>query len=414
MKINQLLWILWIIPGLLFGGCSAPNGITRLYEDQTYHMQALRIMSEGHAGGSEIGEVLTIIKQVPEGDDETWYLAWSNMAKRVEERAESLKNPVSRGNAFLRACNYNRAAEFFLHPEDKRRLPAFHKSRDTFIYGLKALQVEHQIIKIPYGSHTLKAIYYPGNVGSDKKPLIIINGGYDSTLEELYFFIVKAALDRGFSCLTYEGPGQGSVLREQGLRFTHEWEKPTGAVIDEFLKRYSRPEQIILIGISLGGYLAPRAAANDKRIDGVVVYNVGYDFQEAALKQAPGFIRYLYEKGYTDTVNELVKMKMKTTPGLRWGVRNGQWAMGTKNPTDLIKIFGQYNLEAEKITCDVLITAGKKDHFIPVEQVDEFKQGLKNARSVTVRIFTEEEGGQEHCQIGALSLFHEELIEKRF
>jgi len=110
---------------------------------------------------------------------------------------------------------------------------------------------------------------------------------------------------------------------------------------------------------------------------------------------------------------------MKNTPGLRWGVRNGQWAMGAKNPTDLIKIFGQYNLEdeAEKITCDVLITAGEKDHFIPVEQVDEFKKRLKNARSVTVRIFTEEEGGQEHCQIGALSLFHEELfewIEKRF
>ena len=110
---------------------------------------------------------------------------------------------------------------------------------------------------------------------------------------------------------------------------------------------------------------------------------------------------------------------MKNTPGLRWGVRNGQWAMGAKKPTDLIKIFGQYNLEdeAEKITFDVLITAGEKDHFIPVEQADEFKKRLKNARSVTVRIFTEEEGGHEHCQIGALSLFHEELfewIEKRF
>jgi dipeptidyl aminopeptidase/acylaminoacyl peptidase len=65
----------------------------------------------------------------------------------------------------------------------------------------------------------------------------------------------------------------------------------------------------------------------------------------------------------------------------------------------------------------LLITAGEKDHFVPVGQVDEFKQGLKNARSITVRIFTEEEGGHEQCQIGALSLFHEELfewIEKRF
>ena len=29
----------------------------------------------------------------------------------------------------------------------------------------------------------------------------------------------------------FEGPGQGGVMRLQGMHFTHEWEKPVKAVI---------------------------------------------------------------------------------------------------------------------------------------------------------------------------------------
>jgi alpha-beta hydrolase superfamily lysophospholipase len=34
---------------------------------------------------------------------------------------------------------------------------------------------------------------------------------------------------------------------------------------------------VLLIGMSMGGYLAPRAAAFDQRIDGVIAYNVFFD-----------------------------------------------------------------------------------------------------------------------------------------
>ncbi len=116
-------------------------------------------------------------------------------------------------------------------------------------------------------------------------------------MEELYFNVVAPSLERGYSCLTYEWPGQGSILREQGLQFISEWEKPNGAVLDEFLRTRPKPRKIVFVGVSLGGYLAPRAAAFDKRIDGVVAFGVMYNFQEAALKQTPGFVKYLYGKG---------------------------------------------------------------------------------------------------------------------
>ncbi len=65
---------------------------------------------------------------------------------------------------------------------------------------------------------------------------------------------------RGYSVLTFDGPGQGAPLREQGLRFTHEWEKPTSAVLDTYLATHARPEKIVLIRLSMGGYLAPRSS----------------------------------------------------------------------------------------------------------------------------------------------------------
>lgn len=389
------------------------TGAVRFYDDQPYHFNVLRAFTDITFGGGDAGEIFSAIRSIPEGDDERWFLEWEKLASRIEREARAYKNPASRGNGLLRAHAYYRTGEFFLHPSDPRRPVSFKKNQKAFYDALDALNIPYKRINIPYGKYTLKAVYYRGGAGSEKKPLIVMCGGYDSTLEELYFMLAAGALQRGYSCLTYEGPGQGSIIREQGLRFTHEWEKPTKAVLDEFQKRYPGKRKIVLIGASLGGYLAPRAAAFDKRIDGVVAYDVCFDFQEAALKQVPGFMRWLYRHGFTGTVSALIGFKMRTTPGVRWGVQNAQWTMGAKDAADLLQVFSRYNLKdvSSKIRADVLILAGEKDHFFPVSQVERFKKALTNAKSVTARVFTEEEGGHEHCQLGAMHLFHATLFE---
>jgi alpha-beta hydrolase superfamily lysophospholipase len=100
--------------------------------------------------------------------------------------------------------------------------------------------------------------------------------------------LVKNAHEHGYGVLTYDGPGQGSVLRRQGLTFTH-WEKPTGAVLDAFLADHARPEKIVPVGMSMGGYLAPRAAAFDERFDGVVAYDCSstWERQHDATRRRP-------------------------------------------------------------------------------------------------------------------------------
>ena len=55
-------------------------------------------------------------------------------------------------------------------------------------------------------------------------------------------------------------------------------------VLNEFLRGHSKPSKIVLFGMSMGGNLAPRAAAFEDRIDGVVAYDVCFDLHEAAVR----------------------------------------------------------------------------------------------------------------------------------
>lgn len=238
--------------------------------------------------------------------------------------------------------------------------------------------------------------------------MIVICGGFDSTLEELYFALVAAGLERGYSVLAYEGPGQGSILREQSVPFTHEWEKPTSAVLDYFLQEHPRPKKMVLVGMSMGGYHAPRAVAFDHRFDGVVAYDVFYDFGTISSRALPPIALWFERHGLGFLLDAIVRTKFMLSPGQKWALQYGVWAMGTRDLRATLKAYRAYTLEgvAQRITCDVLILAGADDHFVPVEQLKQFASSLTQARSVTSMIYDRESGGAEHCQMGATTLWH--------
>lgn len=392
----------------IFQGC-ADKGNPRYFSDQTYHHLTLRALGEAPYGGADTGEVLETIKHIRAGDSDSWYEAWKRTADRVARNAREMHDPASRGRALLRAHNYYRTAEFLLSPDDPRRVSAWRNNIQAFYEGLDILGVRYERIRVPYGVYHLNALYFPGNENAKNRPLIVACGGFDSTMEELYFAIVAGALERGYSVLVYEGPGQGSVLREQKLPFTPKWEQPTGAVLDAFMKLHFRPERIVLFGMSMGGYLAPRAAAFDPRIDGVIAFDVLFDVAAAARNTSrfSGIITWLYKHGYRSLADRLIRLGMRTMPGIEWGIKNTMWTMGLHSPGETTVAFDAYTLKdvAANIRCDVLILAGAEDQFVPLKQVAQFQAALTKARSVKTVIYDVESGGKEHCQDGAVTLW---------
>lgn len=387
-------------------------GTGRFFKDQTYHHAVLRTLNAVVSHGADISEVLQATTHIRAGDRQNWYEQWSALAERNIVRARTVNSPRSCGEALLRAHTYYTRVQFFLPPKDPKRPTAYNLCRKLFYDGLGTLGIAYERFDVPYGENQLKAVYYPApnDTGS---PLIVFHGGYDTLVEELYFFLAAEANSRGYAVLTFDGPGQGAPLREQGLRFTHEWEKPTSAVLDTFFATHRQPAKIVLIGLSMGGYLAPRAAAFEPRIDGVVSYGVLFDLHDALSRTAGPVVAALRRRGSTKFVDSLARGASRFDPGVRWGLANAKWTLGGVGLTGMLSAAKPYTLDgvAAHIKQDVLILAGTDDQFIPFDQVEQYQRALINARSVTTRIYDRASGGHEHSQLGATTLWQADFFD---
>ncbi|MGD0275763.1 MAG: hypothetical protein ABSB79_06875 [Syntrophales bacterium] len=231
------------------------KGVRWLFSSTAFHYQAIRTMGHSIYHGALPGEVLSAISQIRDEDTESWFDNWQRMAKHCELLADKACDNISGGNALLRASNYYRTSEFFLEPSDKRKRETYNKSVETFQLALETLGIKYEIWYVPYETGEMRTYYFPGD---EDKPLIITCGGYDSTNEESYFWIGCAAIQRGYPLIMFEGPGQSNMIREYGIRFTPDWQKPVSKIIDFIENKETVPSfrKKILFGISLGGLLA--------------------------------------------------------------------------------------------------------------------------------------------------------------
>ncbi|KAK1089603.1 hypothetical protein LTR48_000363 [Friedmanniomyces endolithicus] len=92
----------------------------------------------------------------------------------------------------------------------------------------QAFDIKRRRLRIP-------AIFYAVDPlgGEEKRPTLTVGNGYDGCQEEMVHVIGFAALERGWSVITYEGPGQPTVCRNQNLGFGTEWEKVVTPVVDD-------------------------------------------------------------------------------------------------------------------------------------------------------------------------------------
>ncbi len=94
-----------------------------------------------------------------------------------------------------------------------------------------------------------------------------------------------------------------------------------------------------------------------------------------------------------------------------WGISHGMYITGTNTPYDFYRSIEKHTLKnlVDKIDQNVLLLAGEKDHYIPGQHFDYLKDNLLSA-SVTSRLFTEAEGGEQHCRAGNYDLALEYIL----
>jgi pimeloyl-ACP methyl ester carboxylesterase len=408
-----------------------------VFRDPTFSLQLLRAIGETYYKGADIGECLSTAYRIKEGDFESWHKEWLNTAQRVHKYAENslaAGHKVSAQEAYLRASNYYRVAEFLLmDPEDPRIQTTWGNSKECFRKAAKLFspQVKVEPVEIPYEQTTLPGYFYrldyydgdnDGNSSNNnntkssskqKRPTLIAHGGFDSTLEELYTSAAAPALERGYNCLTFEGPGQGEVIRKQKIPFRYDWEKVVTPVVDYALTTRAReidPNKIALMGISMGDYLAARAAAFEHRIAACILYNGVYDGYDAIASSFPKSLLTAIENGDSKVVNMVLGILMESDPNIRFNLLHGMWSTSVNTPYELIQGSKNYTIKdvVQNIKCPSLVLDAEKDDSFP-GQLKKVYDALTSPKSY-IR-FTEQEGAGEHCQCGAPALSNQRIFD---
>ena len=363
-------------------------------EDEGLNFQLNRFYTYGVFSKEELTDIGSRIDSF-----EKWISIFMEIGQQAEKQGESLK-----------AATCYRAAQFYTlsgqTDENGQSLKHVLYDKCMKLYNEYYERLPYlKVTRIPYKNFELP-VYHA--VCDNPKGTIVIHGGYDSIAQDL-LAMLPFFYEQSYNAYFFEGPGQGEVLMHHDVRMTPEWEYCTGAVLD-----YFGLEDVTLIGVSLGGYLATRAAAYDKRISRLVMYDLIYDFYGAILNKMGSFGKFFdyltrHPKNiFWRSLNKKFDQKYFT----KWLLLQGYAIYeDVHTPCEYFNHIKKYNTReiSKLVTQDTLVLAGAADIYTVFyqDQID----ALVNARSVTGRLFTKEEQADHHCQVGNMGLLLETITE---
>jgi alpha-beta hydrolase superfamily lysophospholipase len=273
----------------------------------------------------------------------------------------------------------------------------------------------HEPLRIPFEDVAMPAWIIPAQArAGEVRPLLILTNGYDATLTDLYFASAAAASRRGYHCLIFDGPGQGEMLYEYGVRLRPDWESVVRAVVDVAAALpIVDPARIAISGWSLGGYLAPRAASDESRLAACIAdpgqQSIADSFRAAVIKAdiAPEAVRNLGEvdQPLLDRIEHMVLNDRKR----RWAVvQRGFWVHGSCDLRDYLRSIEQFTMtdRAALIQCPTPVTRAENDPL--ATNTEDLFDALRCPKTL-IRFTTE--GAGEHCEMMNRSLLNDRALD---
>lgn len=211
---------------------------------------------------------------------EDWLDEWTRTAEEhlaLAEEAEAAGRRRSAGEAYLHAALCLHFGKFVWVLDGERHRTATERAIDALARAHAHLDPTAERLQA-----TLDDAPLVGNLrrpaGEGRPPLVVLIPGLDSTKEE-FFHLEEVLLRRGMATLSMDGPGQGETGFALPIR--PDYEVAVAAMLDALAGREDVDlDRIGALGVSLGGYYAPRAAAFEPRVKAVVGVSGPYDFGE--------------------------------------------------------------------------------------------------------------------------------------
>jgi dienelactone hydrolase len=337
---------------------------------------------------SEIDDACGPLRELAVEEDEDqvqacWYERWHRIGDRVLELADrdtTERRTRSGSRKYLRAANYYLMAERMMTNESPLKMEAYERALRAFRVGVMEDGQEVEFVDVPFGEVSLPALFVPAQETSGPAPCALVFNGFDVTKEILYLMGVPELARRGVSALLVDQPGSGGALRLHDLPTRYDMEVSASACVDYLESRGDvDAERIGIVGISMGGYFAPRAAAFEKRIKACVAWGAFHDL--------------------AGVVQNLAKTGARSAPSFQ-----APWVFGVTDaddPATQAAVVPRFNLDGvvEKIEGAVLVVHGEDDRQVPVEQARRTYEQATSARTRELKIYPRGDWGDQHSQV---------------
>ncbi len=372
-------------------------------------------LGEAWTGMTDTNECLETASRVKNDDPDSWTREWRKTAERLNTTADRLVSEghaSSAGQYYLRAASYYRAAlHRHMHPGSAEVKELTEREVACFTLSQKLLHAPMEVVQVPYEGIELTGYFYtsPRTAGAPA-PTLIVHQGRDAWAEDCKYY-ADEAVRRGYNCLLLDGPGNGQALRRHDLAFRPDWEAFITPTVDYLLTRSEvDPQGIMEMGLSMGGYLAGRAAAKEHRLRAVIVdpgvLDWGAIFMQQLKEYSPEMLS-MYRKN-PKALNSFIGVAGKLSPFLLWGLTDTMWKHGAKTPSDLLDRIQEFtNVDGVKdIQCATLVMDA---------EVEEYGQARQFYDALTCRkdymLFTEAEAAPLHVQTGALAVASQRVFD---
>ena len=363
-----------------------------MYFPDNYRWSAayLNMLGRGSYGGVDINDLHKIGRMLDGkvGDDDAWFHAFVKVADEVRQHADlfrSTEHSVSAASFYLRACHYYQMGERYRTFKDRPATDAYRQSIDCFHAFVAQTDLRIEIVEVPFEGRSLPGYFvHAQNAKSDRTPCVVFFDGLDITKEIQFVCGTPDLIKRGISVLLVDGPGTGEAIRFRGMPLRHDYEVAGSACID-YLETRSDVEakKIGIVAISLGGYYAPRCASLEPRFAACVAWGAIWDYHA------------VWKRRIEAQFNASMSV-----PG-----DHITWILGAESVDDALRRLEPFRLDGvvQKMRCPFLVCHGEDDEQVPLEDAQALYDACGSADK-TLRVFTSQEGGAQHCQRDHLTL----------
>jgi dipeptidyl aminopeptidase/acylaminoacyl peptidase len=295
------------------------------------------------SNGVDFNDFQRVTARISRWDE--WCREWSScgaMHEALGERATAEGSAISASQHYLHAAlAYHFGKFLFLQSPAEHRAAHEHVVED-YQRALPACDFPGERVAMPYeAGGTLYGIFRkPAHLA--RPPVVVLIPGLDSVKEELHAY-GDDFLRRGMAVIAIDGPGQGEMEFDHPLRF--DYEVPVAHTITYLEGRGDvDASRVGLLGVSLGGYFAPRAAAFEPRVKAAIAVAGWYSIAGT---------------DHFDTAPRLTRDAFVT----RLKVQTEAEAKEALEQFDLRGV-------AEKVRCPLLVIMGRKDRIVPPEEAE--------------------------------------------